>query len=140
MYLLDTNVISELRKAETRRADRNVKAWVAKADSGSMFLSVVTLMELELGTLLMERRDRAQGVALRLWLESQVLTAFTGRILAVDTRVAQRCSALHVPNPRSERDAFIAATALVHGMTVVTRNTSDFEGTGAALLNPWTSA
>jgi predicted nucleic acid-binding protein len=140
MYLLDTNVISELRKAETRRADRNVKAWVAKADSGSMFLSVVTLMELELGTLLMERRDRAQGVALRLWLESQVLTAFTGRILAVDTRVAQRCAALHVPNPRSERDAFIAATALVHGMTVVTRNTSDFEGTGAALLNPWTSA
>lgn len=74
---------------------------------------------------------------MRSWLDGQVLTAFEGRILSVDGAVAVRCARLHVPDPRSERDALIAATALVHGMTVVTRNTADFETTGVALLNPW---
>lgn len=138
MYLLDTNVISELRRSRTRRADRRVKAWSASVDAGSMFLSVISLLELELGTLLMERRDPAQGAALRSWMNNQVLPSFSGRILSIDSDTALRCAVLHVPNPRSYRDSLIAATALVHGMTVVTRNTSDFEFTGVELLNPWT--
>ena len=137
MYLLDTNVISELRKAETRRADRNVKAWVAKADSGSMFLSVVTLMELELGTLLMERRDRRKGAVLRSWLENQILPTFASRILTVDMAVARKAAALQVPDQRPYRDVLIAATALVHSMTIVTRNVRDFKSTGASIVNPW---
>ena len=102
-----------------------------------MFLSSITVLELERGTLLMERRDASQGAMLRSWLEDHVLPAFADRILPVDTLVALRCAALHVPNPRSYRDSLIAATAMVHGMTVVTRNISDYEATGVALLNPW---
>jgi predicted nucleic acid-binding protein len=102
-----------------------------------MFLSAICILEIETGTLLMERRDKAQGATLRAWMENHVLPAFAGRILPVDTPVAMRCATLQVPNPRSYRDALIAATALVHGMTVVTRNVSDFEPTGVAILNPW---
>jgi predicted nucleic acid-binding protein len=94
-------------------------------------------MELETGILRLERRDPRQGTALRTWLENAVLTAFNGRLLPVDIAVAQRCAALHAPDPRNDRDALIVATALVHGMTVVTRNTGDFEPTGVTLLNPW---
>jgi predicted nucleic acid-binding protein len=102
-----------------------------------MFLSAITVMELELGTLLAERRDAVQGAMLRSWLNGQVLPAYLGRILVVDVQVAVRCAALHVPDRRSERDALIAATALVHGMTVVTRNVADFAPTGVPVLNPW---
>jgi predicted nucleic acid-binding protein len=137
MYLLDTNVISELRKTRTAKGDRRVRAWSESIPVASMFLSSITVLELERGTLLMERRDASQGAMLRSWLEDHVLPAFAGRILPVDTPVALRCAALHVPNPRSYRDSLIAATAMVHGMTVVTRNISDFEATGVALLNPW---
>jgi hypothetical protein len=137
MYLLDTNVISEFRKASVGKADRQVAAWAKRASSESMFLSVVCVLELEMGALLMERRDPRQGAILRSWLDDRVLPAFAGRILPVDAAVALRCAALHVPNPRSYRDSLIAATAMVHGMTVVTRNTSDFEPIGVALLNPW---
>lgn len=94
-------------------------------------------MELELGVSLLERRDASQGARLRVWLEQQVLPEFVGRIIAIDEVVARRCAKLHVPDKRSERDALIAATALVHGLTVVTRNVADFEATGASLLNPW---
>lgn len=137
MYLLDTNVVSELRKAKAGKADQNVRAWAESVSAASLFLSAITILELEAGILLVERRDPSQGAVLRAWLDGHVLPAFSGRILAVDTAVAQRCAKLHVPDPRSDRDAFIAATALVHGMTVVTRNVADFAPAGVEILNPW---
>ena len=138
MFILDTNVLSELRKTVTGRADRRVLDWSNSVDDARIFLSSVTILELETGALRLEwRGDTAQARALRTWLEDQVLTVFKGRILPIDTAVARRCAALHVPDRRPDRDAFIAATALVHNMTVVTRNTADFEGAGAKLLDPW---
>ena len=139
MYLLDTNVISELRKAHTGKAHPAVITWAQSVIPASLFLSAISVLELETGILLIERRDATQGKILRQWLENQVLPAFAERILPVDTTVARQCAALHVPDPRSDRDALIAATALVHQMTVVTRNTDDFKLTGVALLNPWQS-
>lgn len=137
MYVLDTNVVAELRKAKAGKADKNVAAWAASVAPASLFLSTITVLEMELGILLMERRDPHQGAMLRAWMDGHVLPAFADRIFAIDTAVARRCAQLHVPDPRSERDAFIAATALVHGMTVVTRNVADFAPTGVATLNPW---
>lgn len=137
MYLLDTNVISELRRAKSGKADNNVVAWANSVSASRLFVSVVTILELETGVLLVERRDPTQGAILRSWLNAHVLPAFSERILTLDTAVAQRCARLHVPDPRSDRDAIIAATALVHGMTVVTRNTDDFSPTGVELFNPW---
>jgi predicted nucleic acid-binding protein len=137
MYLLDTNVVSELRKGKTGKVNRNVSAWAKGVSPPTLFLSAISILELEIGILLIERRDRAQAVILRSWMEDHVLPAFDGRILAVDTAVARKCAALHVPTPRSDRDSLIAATALVHGMTVVTRNVSDFEPTGVTIINPW---
>lgn len=140
MFVLDTNVVSELRKAKAGKADRNVTAWAAGVPAATLHVSAITILELETGVLLVQRRDPAQGALLRAWLDQAVLPAFSGRVLPVDTAVAQRCAALHVPDPRAERDALIAATALVHGMTVVTRNIADFAMTGVALLNPWEAA
>ena len=137
MYILDTNVVSELRKA--KKADPNVTKWAQPLASSTLYISVISLLELEIGILLMERRDKEQGAILRAWMDRHVLPTFSGRILAIDTTVAQRCAALHVPNPRSDRDALIAATALVHGLTVATRNVADFEGMGVGVLNPWGS-
>ncbi|HLF10721.1 MAG TPA: type II toxin-antitoxin system VapC family toxin [Gammaproteobacteria bacterium] len=137
MYLLDTDVVSELRKAKAGKADQNVIAWATGISAASLYLSAITVLELEIGTLLIERRDATQGAMFRSWLNGHVLPAFAGRTLSIDTAVAQRCAKLHVPNPRSDRDALIAATALVHGMTVVTRNVIDFEQTGVEVLNPW---
>ena len=134
MFLLDTNVVSELRKAA--KADPHVRRWAAAVAPSVLFLSAISVLELELGVLLAERRDPRQGAVLRSWLESRVLPAFDDRILPIDTAVARRCAILHVPNPRSDRDALIAATALVHGLTVVTRNTADFPPS-VPLLNPW---
>lgn len=137
MYLLDTNVVSELRKAGDGRADQNVVAWCAAQAAGSLFISSLTLMELEIGVLRVERRDLAQGRRLRAWIDERVIPVFAGRTLPVDTVVALRCARLHVPNPVPERDALIAATALVHAMTVVTRNTADFVATSVPLIDPW---
>ncbi len=137
MYLLDTNVISELRKAKSGKANKHVVAWANTISANSLFLSAITILELETGILLIERRDNSQGAILRSWLNSHVLPAFSDRVLPVDIAVAQRCAKLHIPDPRSDRDALIAATALVHGMTIVTRNICDFEPTGASILNPW---
>jgi predicted nucleic acid-binding protein len=135
MFLLDTNVLSELRRP--KKADRNVVAWANSISAANFFLSAVSILEIELGALQIERRDSAQGAILRAWIDDQVLAGFEDRILPVDTAVAQRCARLHVPDPRSERDALIAATAMVHGLTVVTRNIADFEPIGVDLLNPW---
>lgn len=137
MHLLDTNVISELRKVGEGRADPRVAAWQAQADLHACFLSVVTLMELEIGVQRMERRDARQGRLLRDWLETRVVPAFDGRLLVVDETIARQCAALHVPDPRPEADALIAATALAHGLTLVTRNTADFASMGVRLLDPW---
>lgn len=137
MYLLDTNVVSELRKAHTGKADRNVSAWAADIPVFNLFLSVISVHELERGTLLLGRRDPAQAAVFRGWLDEHVLPSFHNRILPIDTTVAQRCATLHVPDPKPDRDAFIAATALVHGMSVVTRNVADFATTGVKVINPW---
>jgi hypothetical protein len=137
MYLLDTHVVSELRKIRLGKADPHVADWADSVDAVDLYLSVITVQELEIGVLLAERRDPSQGAIFRAWLNSHVLPAFTGRILVVDAAVAQRSARLHVPDPRPVRDGLIAATALVHGMTVVTRNVADFAPTGVATLNPW---
>lgn len=137
MYLLDTNVVSELRKP---RADRHVREWAASVTTVSLFLSAITILELETGVLRIERRDAMQGAVLRKWLDGRVLPAFPGRILAVDTAVALRCARLHVPDRMAHGDALIAATALVHGLIVVTRNTADFEPADVGLINPWQSS
>ena len=137
MVVLDTNVVSELRKVRLGKADANVATWTESVDAADLFVSAITILELELGVLSIERKDAAQGSLLRAWLEQHVLPEFSGRTLPVDTAVAQRCARLHVPDKRGERDALIAATALVHGMTVVTRNVADFEPTGVKILNPW---
>jgi len=113
--------------------------WARPIPPSRLYLSSITVLELETGILRLERHDSAQATLLRTWLEHHVLPAFSGRILPVDTVVASKCAGLHVPDPRSEYDALIAATALVHGMTVVTRNTADFAGSGVILINPWIS-
>ena len=135
MFLLDTNVLSELRRRD--RTDRAVAAWADNLDPSDLFLSVVTILEIEAGALMVGRRDEAQGAMLRAWIDDKVLPAFEGRILSVDLAVAQCCARLHVPDPRGERDALIAATAIVHRLTVATRNIADFRPMGVALLNPW---
>ena len=137
MFVLDTHVVSELRRAKAGKADKNVTVWALSVPHRALFLSAITILELETGALLVERRDPTQGAMLRAWIDGHVLPAFAGRVLAVDTAVAQRCARLHEPDPRSDRDSIIAATALVHGMTVVTRNVADFELTGVPILNPW---
>jgi predicted nucleic acid-binding protein len=137
MYILDTNVISELRKAKSGNANPDVIAWAGSIPVNQLFISVITVLELETGILQVERRDPVQGTILRVWMDEQVLPVFAERILAVDTGIALRCAKLHVPNRCAERDAVIAATALVHGMKVVTRNVADFEATGVIIVNPW---
>jgi toxin FitB len=135
MFLLDTNVISELRRRD--RTNPKVAAWIESVPSGETFLSSITVLELETGALLRERRDAVQGRLLREWIEDRVLTSFAGRILPVDTEVARRCARLHVPNPRPQRDSLIAATALIHGLVVATRNPADFDPMAVPVLNPW---
>ena len=137
MFVLDTNVVSELRKIRLGRSDKNVAQCADRVDSADLYLSAITVQELEIGVLLAERRDPSQGAIFRHWFEGHVLPAFAERILPVDSAVAQRSAALHVPDPRPFRDSLIAATALVHGMTIVTRNVADFQSSGVSLLNPW---
>jgi toxin FitB len=137
MYLLDTNVVSELRKVRAGKANANVAAWAETVAAANLFISAITVHEIELGVLQKERVDTAQGTLLRTWLHRHVLPAFSGRILVVDAEVALRSAQLHVPVPRPSRDAFIAATALVHGMVVATRDIGDFKPTGVDVFNPW---
>ncbi len=135
--LLDTNVVSELRKLKAGKADPRFASWYAAASGSRMYLSVISVLEIETGLLLVERRDPVQAALLRNWLEQQVLRAFTNELLLIDLPVVRRASHLHVPDRRPDRDALIAATALVHGLTVVTRNVRDFASLGVPLLNPW---
>jgi toxin FitB len=135
MFVLDTNVVSELRRPN--RADPKVLAWARAHPLQHMFLSVITVLEIEFEALSVERRDKAQGRVLRSWIDDLLLPRFDGRVLSVDVAAAQLCGRLHVPDPRRERDALIAATALAHAMTVVTRNIADFEPMGVPTLNPW---
>jgi predicted nucleic acid-binding protein len=137
MYLLDTNVVSEFRKLGSGQINSNVQEWAEETDPELMFLSAISILELEIGVLQVERRDKKQGQVLRKWLSKHVLPAFSERILPVDLPVAQRCASLHVPNPKSERDAMIVATAIEHRMTIVTRNISDFSHSGVKMFNPW---
>ncbi len=139
MYLLDTNIVSELRKAKSGRLNKNVQIWANSVPPTDLFLSAITILELETGILLLERRDSTQSTVLRTWLDNYVLPAFSDRILPINTPIARQCAKLHVPNPRSDRDALIAATAIVHAMVVVTRNVADFEPTGVQILNPFDS-
>lgn len=137
MFVVDTNVVSELRKAKSGRANPNVVEWAARLPASSLFVSVITILEIETGVLLLERRDPKQGAVIRAWMNDHVMVAFSDRVLHIDSAVALECAKLHVPDPRSERDALIAATALVHGLTIVTRNVADFGSMGVPLLDPW---
>ena len=137
MYLLDTNVVSELRKCSTGKGSPLVAQWARTVAPNELYLSAISVLEIEMGILLKERKDQQQGKVLRAWMNQRMLPAFEGRILALDTPIALACARLHISNPKSERGAMIAATAIIHQMTVVTRNISDFEQTGVKLVNPW---
>jgi predicted nucleic acid-binding protein len=135
-YLLDTNVVSELRKP-ARSADPHVRSWAAAQQPPDTAISVITVMEIEIGIRRLARRDRVQAQRLRAWLEDVILGGFAGRILPVDLGVAHRAAPMHVPDPGPERDVLIAATAADRGLIVVTRNVADFESLGVPVLDPW---
>lgn len=135
MFLLDTNVLSELRRPDW--ANAGVVAWAAETDPVDLFVSAITLFEIEVGAALVARRDPAQGLLLRAWIDGHVMPTFKDRTLPVDAAVAQRCARLHVPDRQPQNDSLIAATALVHRLTLVTRNTRDFEPMRVPILNPW---
>lgn len=137
MYLLDTNVISELRKERSGKAHPGVVQWARSVPSPALYLSVITAQELEIGVQLAQRRHHPESELLRHWLNTQVLPSFQGRILPITLEIALHSAGLHVPDPRPVRDTFIAATAHVHGLTVVTRNIADFAPSGVKVLNPW---
>lgn len=138
MFVVDTNVVSELRKARSGKANRGVTHWASSVHATLMFMSVISLHELEHGVLLAERRDPAQGEILRTWLDTSVTAAFQDRFLPVNTEIARHAAALHVPDPAPFRDALIAATALHHDMTIITRNIGDFDRfKDISVMNPW---
>ena len=137
MYLLDTNIVSESRKLGTLRIDPVAALWLDRIDVEETFLSAMTIFELERGVRQMERRDAAQGLLLRRWLGGQVLPTYETRILSMSGAVALVCAGLHIPDPKSERDAWIAATAIDGGLTLATRNLGDFAGLGVRLVDPF---
>lgn len=136
-YLLDTNILSELRKSASRAAP-TVVSWSRAQRPANLYLSVVTAQEIEVGIRRLARRDELQARRLRLWLDD-VLDTFARRILPVDLDVALCAAELHVPDPRPDRDAYLAATARLHRLTVATRNVADFEPMNVPLVNPWVS-
>ena len=130
-------LFSELRKIKSNKAKASVVSWAKKQTTTSLFISSITILEIELGIRQKEHHDPHQAAALRAWLESQVINSFSDRTLNFDTKAARRCAKLHVPDPKPERDAMIAATALVHDLTLVTRNTKDFQHIDIYMVNPW---
>ncbi len=137
MYLFDTNVISELRKVRSGKADANVIQWVTDKDPQQLYLSAISILEIDMGILIIDKRDTKQAGALRKWRDDYLFPSFEHRILDLTLAVCRQCAKLHIPNKRPDRDAFVAATALHNNMTVVTRNTKDFADTGVVLINPW---
>ncbi|WP_139738809.1 type II toxin-antitoxin system VapC family toxin, partial [Actinomyces wuliandei] len=133
----DTFTPASAPQPQNPEADARVRAWVAARRPSDLFLSAITVLEIEVGIARLGRRDRAQAARLQTWLDEELLDVFTGRILPVDILVARRAARLHVPDPRPERDVLIAATAAVHGLTVATRNIKDFEPLGVAVVSPW---
>lgn len=136
MYLFDTTVVSQLRKLPSGSCDESVYRWAVTIDLAVCYISAITILEIELGILQIERRDAQQGRMLRQWFDG-LQHIYEGRVVPVDAAIAIRTAGLHIPDPKPERDAIIAASALVHGWTVVTRNIADFEHTGVLILNPW---
>lgn len=140
MYLLDTNVVSELRKMANGKIDPNVRAWFSDVHPSETWISVVTLSEIQTGILNVARKDDAQAQLLKLWFENKVLPVYQERVLPIDTAVALLAAHLHIPNKRDINDAYIAATAKTHDLTLVTRNIKDFQHAGLKLLNPFQAA
>lgn len=134
MYLLDTHVVAELRKAKGGRTDAGLARWAAGVARQSLFLSAISLLELQAAAADLARKDRPAADAAEAWVANQVLPAFEGRILPVDTAVVRRRARLGYTDAR---DALIAATALEHGLTLVTRNLAAFRAGRVKLLNPW---
>ena len=138
MFVLDTNVVSALRKVRSGKAHSGVAAWAERVSSAELFISAITIHELEHGVLLIERSDPVQGAVLRAWLDKSVTATFKSRVLPVDEAVARCAAALHVPDPAPLRDALTGATALIHGMTVVTRDLKDFQRFDQLdVIDPW---
>lgn len=135
-YLFDTNVISELRKPPGRVNPR-VASWADNLAEGNVYISSISVFEIERGILLKQRTDPVQAERLRDWFNGQVKVQFKGRILPFDEDVASVAAAMHVPDPKATADSLIAATAQVHSLIVATRNTPGFESMGVELVNPW---
>ena len=135
MFLLDTNVLSELRVGKANPSAA-VRRWAASIPGNQLYLSAVSILELEMGVLIMERKDAQQGKALRSWLQC-LMKEFYSQVLPFGSTTAVLCAAMHSLDRRPDRDAMIAATAKEHGYTIATRNTSDFDDCGVQLLNPW---
>ena len=137
MYLIDTNIISEVRKG--RRCDRHVAAWYQVTRDDELFLSVLVVGEIRQGIERLRRRDRQRAAALEHWL-GEVLASFGERVLTIDERVAQIWGRLNAREPLAVVDSLLAATAEAHGLTLVTRNLKDIERSGVRCLNPFEPA
>lgn len=133
-FLIDTNVVSELRKG--KRANARVRQWFTAVDEGDLFISVLTLGEIRNGIERLRRRDPASAATLEAWL-TQLTATMRDRILPITPSIADRWGRLGVPDPRPVIDSLLAATALVHDLTLVTRNVTDVEYSGAKLFNPF---
>ena len=137
MYLLDTETAAELRKASMRRGDQSLRDWAGSVDVKDVYLSAITLQELEMGVRLSERDDPKRGAVLRDWMSRQVLHHLSARVLPINTAIALKAAELHGQRARTLSHAFIAATASVQGLSVVTRKVASFSDMGVSIVNPW---